>query len=61
MEKLENYTLKQVSDLLINKMAKEKKISKTLARKLFINSLCYSYVANAIEEQVNFLMGKDFE
>lgn len=36
MKELENFTLKQVTDYLIDQIAEERKISKTLARKLFI-------------------------
>ena len=61
MEKLEDYTLKQVSDYLIDKIARKRKIPKTLARKLYINALSYKLVITAIEEQIDFLMGIEEE
>lgn len=61
MEELNDFTLKQVTDYLINKMAKEKGISKTLARKLFINAISYNVVVMDIEEQIDFLMGKELD
>ena len=59
MEELKDYTLKQVSDFLIDRIAKEKGIKKTLAKKLFINSLTYTLVVNAIEEQIDFLLDEE--
>lgn len=61
MEELKDYTLKQVSDYTIDKIAKERKISKALARKLYINALTYTLVIQTIEEQIDFLMGNDEE
>ena len=59
MKKLEDFTLKQVTDYLINKIAEEKGISKTLARKLFINAITYNVVVEEIRGQIDFLMEED--
>lgn len=56
MKELESFTLKQVTDYLINQIAEEREISKTLARKLFINAICYNVVVAEIENQIDFLM-----
>lgn len=61
MEKLEDFTLKQVTDYLIDKIAREREIPKSLARKLFINAISYNVVVESIEEQINFLMGIDLD
>jgi len=61
MEHLDDITLKQVSDYIINKTAKKRNISKSLARKLFVNALRYTLVINTIEEQIDFLMDADNE
>ena len=61
MEELKDLTLKQVTDYTITKIAKERGISKTLARKLYINALSYSLVINTIDEQIDFLLGIDEE
>ena len=56
MRHLEDFTLKQVADWLIAEIAEDKGISKTLARKLFINSITYNVVMEEIEAQIDFLM-----
>lgn len=56
MKKLEDFTLKQVIDYLINKIADEREISKALARKLFINAISYNLVVESINEQIDFLL-----
>lgn len=56
MKELENFTLKQVTDYLIDQIAEEKEISKTLARKLFINAISYNVVVEEIKNQIDFLM-----
>lgn len=61
MEKLEDYTIKQVSDALISRIAKRRNITKTQAKKLFINALTYTLVVNVIDEQVDFLLGIEEE
>lgn len=62
MRELEDFTLKQVTDYLIEKIAEEKNISKTLARKLFINAITYNVVTEEIKAQIDFLMeAEDFE
>lgn len=59
MRELENFTLKQVTDYLIENIAKERKISKTLAKKLFINAIIYNVVVDEINRQIDFLMEED--
>lgn len=59
MRNLENFTLKQVSDYIIEKQVQERGISKALARKLFINAISYNVVVEAIEEQIDFLMEEE--
>lgn len=56
MKELENFTLKQVTDYLIDQIAEERNISKTLARKLFINAISYNVVVEEIKNQIDFLM-----
>ena len=59
MRELENSTLKQVTDCLINNIAEEKGISKALARKLFINAISYNIVVEEINNQIDFLMEEE--
>lgn len=56
MRELEDFTLKQVTDYLIENIAKERGISKALARKLFINAITYNVVVEDINLQIDFLM-----
>ena len=56
---LEDYKLSDVSAYIINKIATEKRVSKTLARKLFINAISYNVVVAAIMDQVEFLMEEE--
>lgn len=56
MKKLENFTLKQITDYLIDNIAKDRNISKSLARKLFINAISYNVVIEEINNQIDFLM-----
>ncbi len=56
MKELEDFTLKQVTDYLIDQIAEEREISKTLARKLFINAITYNVVVEEINNQIDFLM-----
>lgn len=56
MRELEDFTLKQVTDYLIEQIAEEREISKTLARKLFINAISYNVVVEEIKNQIVFLM-----
>lgn len=59
MRTLEDFTLKQISDYIIEKQVQERGISKALARKLFINAISYNVVVEAIEEQIDFLMEEE--
>lgn len=56
MKQLEDFTLKWVSDYLIDEIAQEKEIPKSLARKLFINAISYNVVVESIKEQIDFLL-----
>ena len=59
MMKLEDFTLKQVTDYLINNIAETRGISKALARKLFINAFSYNVVVEEINNQIDFLMEEE--
>jgi hypothetical protein len=59
MKELENYTLKEVTDMLIEDISKEKQVSKSLARKLLINALSYNVVMEQISNQIDFLLEID--
>ena len=59
MRELEDFTLKQVTDYLIDNIAKERNISKALARKLFINAITYNVVVEDINLQIDFLMEEE--
>lgn len=59
MIELEDFKLSDVSAYIINKIATEKGVSKTLARKLFINAISYNVVVAEIMEQVEFLMEEE--
>lgn len=56
MKELEDFTLKWVSDYIIKKIAQERNIPKSLARKLFINALSYNVVIAEINNQIDFLL-----
>ena len=57
--KLEDFTLKQVTDYFINNIAENRGISKALARKLFINAISYNVVVEEINNQIDFLMEEE--
>lgn len=59
MKELENFTLKQITDYLVDKIASDYSISKSLARTLFINAISYNVVVEAIEDQIDYLMEDD--
>ena len=59
MVKLEDFTLKQVADYLVDNIAKERNISKALARKLFINAITYNVVVESINEQIDYLLEEE--
>ena len=48
-------------DLIIEKIAKQLNIKKSLAKKLFINSLIYNVVRNEIVNQAQFLYENEIE
>ena len=50
-----------VEGLFIEKIMKKYGISKSLAKKLYINSLIYNVVQNAILEQIDFLIEEKAE
>lgn len=59
MRDLHDLTLRQVTDYLIDKIAEEKNVTKTMARKLFINAISYNIVIEEIENQIDFLMEEE--
>ena len=59
MHELEDYTLKQISDYLTNKIVEEFGVSKSLAKKLLVNAIAYNVVIESIMEQVDFLLDPD--
>ena len=50
MKQLEDFTMKSMTDYIIAKIAEDYAISKSSARKLFINAIGYNVVIEAIEE-----------
>ena len=48
-------------NLIIEKIMKQHNVTKTLAKKLYINSLLYKVVQNEILNQVNFLIEEKVE
>ena len=59
MRQLYDYTMKQVTDYLIEDIANSKGVSKTVARKLFINAISYNVVFDEIINQIDFLLEDD--
>lgn len=56
MKELENFTLKEVTEYIIEEIAIDKEISKKLAKKLFVNALTYNIVVNEIREMIDSLL-----
>ena len=56
MKRLENFTMKEVTDYIIEDIVKERAITKSLARKLLINALLYNVVIDEINNQIDFLI-----
>lgn len=56
MKQLDDFTLKDVSEHIIDDLAMDYEISKSMARKLFINALCYNVVVAEIKDMVETLM-----
>lgn len=48
-------------DLIVEKIAKQLNIKKSLAKKLFVNSLIYNVVQNEIVNQAQFLYENEIE
>ena len=59
MRELKDFTLKFVTDFLVDDIAEEKGISKALAKKLLINAISYNVVVGAIKDQIDFLMEEE--
>lgn len=59
MKELNNFTLKEITDYIIEQIANEKNISKKLSRKLFINAISYNVVIEEIKNQIDFLIDED--
>ena len=56
MKRHENFTMKEVTDYIIEDIVKERVITKSLARKLLINALLYNVVIDEINNQIDFLI-----
>ncbi len=56
MKDLEDFTMKYVTNYIIDEIALDRGITKKLARNLFINALSYNVVVEAINNQIDFLM-----
>lgn len=56
MRDLENYTIKEVIDNLIDNVCMDHEISRSQARKLVINALTYNVVADEIYSQIDWLL-----
>ncbi|MFV0342622.1 MAG: hypothetical protein ACK5JH_06970 [Anaerocolumna sp.] len=56
MKDLEDFTMKDVADYIVDEIALDRGITKKLARNLFINALSYNVVVEAINNQIDFLM-----
>lgn len=59
MMELENFTLKQVTDYLIDNIAEQRGVTKAMARKLFVNAISYNVVVEEINNQIDFLLEND--
>lgn len=56
MKDLYNHTLEQVTDFLVDKIANDRNITKSLAKKLLINALMAGSVRKEINQQIEYLM-----
>lgn len=56
MKQLDDFTMKDVTDYIIDELSMDYEISKSKARKLFINALTYNVVVAEIREMVESLM-----
>lgn len=59
MEKLYDLTMTQVTDFYVRRISENKNISKSLAKKLFLNALLHDWLINEVEHEVDFLLGID--
>ena len=59
MEELTDLTMTQVVNYYTNRVSEKRNISKSLAKKLFLNALMYNIVINEVEDMMDFLMGID--
>ena len=56
MPKLEDFRMKEIMDYYIDLLIdNEYAATKTEARKLFLNALCYNVVSEAVVEQIIYL------
>lgn len=53
------FTLNQIANYLVDKFSEDFEISKSETRKYLIDALTYNVVAEAIWEQMNFLIYED--
>ena len=56
MRELMDFTVKDITDYLINDIAEDYNITKALAKKLFINAISYNVVISSIKEQIDYLL-----
>ncbi len=61
MRDLENYSMTEVIDNLVENVMLEHDISRALAKKLVLNALTYNCVANEVYDQVSWLIGEENE
>lgn len=59
MRELYDYTMKDVMDYHVERIATKKNVSKKLAKKLFINALLYNVVVEEVDGQIDFLLEID--
>ena len=57
MEELEDLTMTQVVNYYAKRVSENRNVSKSLAKKLFLNALMLCWVRNEIEYAIDDLMG----
>ncbi len=57
MKTLDDITIGEISTFLSGKIAEERNISRTVAKKLLANALEYNVVVAAINEQIDYILG----
>lgn len=59
MRELYKISLSEAVDIIVSEYAESRKISKSLAKKLFVNAIIYNVVADEIESQMDFLRDEE--